>query len=309
MKAIAAIFLFFTTALYAEKAPFAAESDLVADLSDSLLDGIYRHPLPLCECACEKSVWLEGFGNYRKRYRTTERNEYSDGFGGLLAGFNYAVSPRSALNFFIGGSWGTIDIHNESSFDTDSILFGMTLEKCCRNRFFGAAFAVGVLSKKRDFLGVHEKAEGVFLTPELTYSCQFAFCNLCPIFTSTLRYAGFFPGDYQHREIFGTLYVRNRAIQLFTLREELAIPFCSYFFPYLGVAGRFQFSGNDVRSHLLLDNFEFSDGIRDSIAYGFLGIRGVKKCGCMNLLANFEGSYDSGKSWRILGELSFNYAY
>lgn len=310
MKVIAIIFLFFTATLYADKAPFAAQSDVVADLSDSILDGIYRHPLPFCELSCEKSVWLESFGSYRKRDKTSERNEYSNGLGGLLGGFNYAVSCRSALNFFVGGSWGNNGIRSETSFDTDSILFGMALEKLCTNRFFGAAIVVGVLRQERSFLDVREKAEGVFFTPEITYACRFAFCNLCPISTSTLRYAGFFPGDYQHREIFGTLYVKNRSIQLFTLREELAIPFCrSCFFPYLGVAGRFQFSGRRVESHLLLDDLDFSNGIHNSIGYGFVGLRGLKQCGCLRMQANLEGSYDTDKSWRVLGELTCNYAY
>lgn len=61
MKVIAAIFLLFASSLFADKASFAAQSDLVADLSDSVLNDIYHHPLYCYEGMCEKSVWLEGF--------------------------------------------------------------------------------------------------------------------------------------------------------------------------------------------------------------------------------------------------------
>jgi len=317
MKLILFVLLLSASTLFANKAPFAVQSDLVADLSDSVLNDIFHHRLGYDRCTFERSVWLEGFGSYRERNSTSQRNHYDNWFGGILGGFNYAVSCDNYLNFFIGGSWGEIDIHNESpNFDTHSILFGMTWERLCDNRFFGLAIAGGVLTQKRNFSGLFgdldEEAQGVFITPEFTYAHQFdCFCAR-PIFTSTLRYAGFFVGDYQHRETPGTLYIKKRSIQLLTLRGELAAPFsgsCFYFEPYLGFSGRFQFDGNHVKGRLSLDDRSFSDGIDSSIGYGLLGLRGSKRCGCLDFQANLEGSYDTDRSWRILGEFSLNYAY
>lgn len=317
MKSILLVLLLSVSTLFANKAPFAVQSDLVVDLSDSVLNGIFHHRLGFERCDFERSVWLEGFGSYRERGSSSERNRYDNWLGGVLGGFNYAVSCNSYLNFFVGGFWGEINIQNDSfSFDTDSIFFGMTWERLCEDRFFGLAIAGGVLSQERNFSGffgdLDEDPQGVFIAPELTYACQFNCLCMSPIFSSTLRYAGFFIRDYQHREIPGTLYVKERTIQLFTLRGELALPFsesCGYFEPYLGIAGRFQFDGNHVKGRLSLDNQSFSDGIDNSIGYGLLGLRASKQCGCLDLQANFEGSYDTDRSWRTLGELTINYTY
>jgi len=314
MKSILLVLLLFTSSLFAQKASFAAQSDLAGDLSDAVLSGIFHHRLGFDRCASERSVWFQGFGDYRGRESTSQRGRYDNWFAGVLGGFNYSVSCNSYLNFFVGGSWGAIDIPSESpNFDTDSILVGMTWERLCDNRFFGFAIAGGVLTQKRNVSGlfgdIDEEPQGVFITPEITYSYQFDCLCARPIFSSTLRYAGFFVRDYQHREILGTLYIKKRSIQLITLRGELAIPLCCYLEPYLGVAGRFQVDGNHVKGRLSLDDHSFSDGIDSSIGYGFLGFRGSKQCGCLDFQVNFEGSYDTDRSWRALGELSLNYAY
>ncbi len=317
MKSIFLVLLLSTSSLFAQKAPFAAQSDLILDLSDSVLDGIFHHRLGFDRCAFERNVWLEGFGSYRQRQSTSERSRYHNWLTGILGGFNYAVSCDNYLNFFAGASWGEIDIRDEPPhFDTDSILFGMTWERLCENRFFGLAIAGGFLSQKRTFSGVFgsvkEEPQGVFITPELAYSCQFDCMCVHPIFSSSLRYAGFFAGDYQHRETLGTLYVKERSIQLLTLRGELAAPLpanCFYLEPYLGFAGRFQFDGNHIKGRLSLEEHSFSDGIDNSIGYGFLGFRASERCGCWDLQANFEGSYDTDCSWRTLGELTLNYVY
>ena len=255
---------------------------------------------------------MEGLGNYRQRDSSSQRSHYDNWFGGALGGFNYGLSCDSYLNFFFGGSWGRIDIHDESNFDSDSVLFGMTYERLCDSSSFAFAIAGGYLTEERHFSGVHEEPRGVFLTPELTYAYQFACLKMCPIFATNLRYAGFFPRDYQHRETSGTLYVQKRSIQLLTLRGELATtPFACMccFQPYIGVAGRFQLDGNHVKGRLLQDRVSFSDGINNSTAYGMLGLRATKQCRIIDFQANLEGEYDSDKSWRILGGLSLNYAF
>jgi len=315
MKSILFLLLLSTSTLFAHKTPFAVQSDLVADLSDSLLGNVFHHRLGYDRCAPERSLWLEGFGSYRGRESTSRRTQYNNWLGGILGGVNFATSCDQYLNFFAGGSWGGIDISGDSpDFDTYSILFGMTWERLCENRFFGFAIAGGVLTQKRTVRGpfgtVDEEPEGIFITPELTCAYQFNCFCMRPIFTSSLRYAGFFVRDYQHRETLGTLFVKERSIQLLTLRGELAITCFGYFEPYLGLAGRFQLDGNTVKGRLALDNQSFSDGIDSLIGQGFLGLRGSSwQCGCLDFQANVEGSYDSDRSWRILGELSLNYAY
>ncbi len=305
MKAVFLVLFLSVSSLFAQKVSFASQSDLIADLSDAVLDGIYHHRLCQPRCCYERSVWLEGFGNFRHRNFS---DDYKDWFGGIIGGFNFALSCDSYLNFFVGGSLGEIDIDHESNFDTNSVFFGMTWEQLCGNSFYGFTIAGGYLEEERNY-SVHEEPRGVLFIPELTYAYQFDCMCIYPIFTSSLRYAGFFSHDYQHRETLGTLYVKKRSIQLFTLRGEFALPLCYGIEPYAGVGGRFQFDGNHIKGRLLQSTERFSDGIDNVIGYGLLGIRASRRCSCVDMQANAEWSYDSDSSWRILGELSLNYSY
>lgn len=313
MKRILLVLLLAAPSLFGQKTSFASQSDLTADLSDALLSGIYHHRLSEASYSCERSGWLEGFGNFRRRNSSGQRSRYDNWFGGAIGGLNYALSCDSYLNFFVAGSWGEIDIPSESDFDTYSALFGTTWEYFCDDgSFFGLAAAGGFLSQNRQYSGVRENPRGVFFTPELTYAYPFnCFCS-CPIFTSTLRYAGYFPKDYQHRQTTGTLYVKDRRLQLITLRGVLSSPVklcCATFEPYLGIAGRFQVDGNHVKGKRVDTDERFSDGIDSSIGYGLLGLRFSKHQGYLDYQANLEWSYDTDSSWRILGELNLNYRY
>ncbi len=318
MKYILSLFvcLFSASTLFAiPKAPFASQSDLVADLSDSVLNGIYHHRLNGVRYPCERNFWVDGFGSYRERQSDSNRSQYENGFGGILAGYNYALSCDSYFNFFVGGSYGQLDVKNESYYDTYSLLFGMTWEHFCEDSFVGFAFTGGYLKEDRHFkpnpgITVHEQPRGVFLSPELTYAREVNCFCMNPVFTSTLRYAGFFARDYEYRDILGTLDVQDRTIQMITLRGEFASPCRSTCFePYVGIAGRFQFDGNHLSGTLLTDHQSFSDGLDNTIVYGFIGVRFNKQCGCFDLQGNVEGSYDTDDSWRVLGELHLGYGY
>lgn len=323
MKKLAAFLVILTplfmTSLAAQSVHFAAQADLVADLSDSVLGDIYFHRLTCCDCACQvdqdccqKNAWLQGFGSYRERRRShtqgIDRDQYENTLGGVLAGFSTAVSDDAALNLFVGGSWGDIDPRsNERDFDTDSFLLGFSLEQLYCNQFVGFAFAAGVLEQKHNRSDRLDKAQGVFITPELTYATGFGWGRCCPILTSTLRYAGFFPSDYQVLELVGPLRIRNYNVQLLTIREEIAIPTCLS--PYIGVAGRFQLSGRKIESKLVLDHYRFDSGIENSIGYGFIGLRGSLDYNRFSLQGNIEGSYDTDRSARVLGQLTLNFAF
>ncbi len=229
-----------------------------------------------------------------------------------MVGLNYGLCCDTYLNYYGGGTWGSIDILGESNFDTESYFFGMSYEKVCNCTFFGFALAGGYLSADRTYQSIHEEPHGIFITPELTYARQLQDCCLEPIFTATLRYAGFFPRDYEHRETSGTLYVQKRSIQMVTLRGEAATdPFGCYLClqPYIGVSGRFQFDGNHIHGQLVNGRSNFSQGIDNSLAYGMVGLRLTKECGQFDLRGNVEAGVDSDQSWKVFGDLSLNYAF
>ncbi|NGX54887.1 MAG: hypothetical protein KR126chlam2_00507 [Chlamydiae bacterium] len=317
MKRILPLLLLCTSALFAQKAPFASQSDLVADVSDTLMGGIYHHRLGFESFAYERSAWVQMLGNYRERDSSSQRGHYENWFGGVVGGINYGLCQDSYLNFYLGGTWGNVDMYH-SNFDTESIFFGMSYEKVCDRAFFGFALAGGYLAEERHYQGVREEPRGLFVTPEVTYANQLCYRYLSPIFSATLRYAGFFPSDYEHGEIQGILYVQKRSIQLVSLRGEVATaPFACgrclrlfhYLQSYLGVSGRFQFDGNHVSGQLLGNRESFSQGVDRSIVYGMVGLRALKRCACTDLQASIEGNYDSDSSWRVYGEFSLNYAF
>lgn len=312
MKQFLLLLILYTSTLFAQKAPFASQSDLVADLSDSILNDIYFHRLNVKRCPGENRFWIDGFGNYRHRKDRSNRSNYEDRFGGVLLGLNSSLSSKNSLNIFVGASYGNIAIENERDFHTYSVLWGSSFEHLCAHQFFGFAFVAGFLDEERYYQDIHEKPRGILLSPEFCYSYLFNLGCLYPTFTANVRYAGFFSRDYQHRELLGTLYVRDRTIQLITLRSELGSVIPLKYLPietYIGVAGRFQFDGNTVEGKLFLDNQKFSDGIDSSIAYGLVGFRYIKRLRCFEFLANAEGSYDSDLSWRVLGKINLNYRY
>ena len=317
MRSFFLVFALFFSSLFAQTAPFAAQSDLAGDVSDAVLNHIYRRRLGFEPCGCERGAWVQGFGSYRSRNSDGSRERYEESFGGILAGLNYALCCDTEINFFIGGSWGCTDIRDgQPDYDTDSILLGMAFEHTCPNRFLGLTFVGGVLHSDRTIrapLNVSEDAQGLFIFPELTFAYRWACLPCCPITTVTARYAGWFINDYQVRQVPGTLYIRDRSIQLFTLRAEAALPFetpdCWTFQPYAALAGRFQFDGNRVHARLLLTELRFSDGIDSSLAQIILGARAAKRFGRFDLTANLEGSFDSGNSTRVLGVLTLSTVY
>lgn len=162
--------------------------------------------------------------------------------------------------------------------------------------------------------GINEEAQGLFITPDMTYSFQFDCACLSPLVTGYLRYAGFFSKDYQQSQASAALYIRDRSIQLFTVGGRIALPFqwdscCFSFNPYIGAVGRFQFDGNQIDARLLDFNLSLSDGLDDCIGYGLIGFEFSREYGCLKIQGNLEGSYDSDCSWRALGELNINYTF
>lgn len=300
--------LLLSATLFAQKAPFASQADLTVDLSDAIFANIYSNSLD-CLCCNGWSLWAQGIGDFRSRGSSSHRERYDNWFGGIMGGANFGFCDDSCLGFFLGGSLGEVDIQGESNFDSESIFFGISYERLCDFSSFGLALAGGYLREMRHFHSIHEEPRGLFLTPEFTFSSKLSSSCLSPIFSASLRYAGFFSHDYEHRETPGTLYVRNRSLQLLTLRGELASsPFSFPRFclePYIGLSGRFQVDGNHIHGRLLLNNESFSQGVDQSLAYGLVGMRVKRECGSTILKANIEGDYDTDRSWRVFGGVSY----
>jgi len=276
------------------------QADVVADLSDTILGGIYRHK----KCGC--GVWVQGIGSYRKRSYTVG---YDNWQGGFLVGYN-----AGSIGLFGGISFGEAEVDQRTQkAETTSYVAGLSYERVFCNTFLGLAIAVGYVDWDNERFvmnnlvpGGVEKARadmgGMFISPEVTLSHRFASFWLRPSMSFTLRYAGLFLGSYKEKGSLTDLSVKEREIDLLTTRFELSVPCFSGVEPYVGVSGRYQVGGYRVNAELLGKSLSFNQGGPRNLVALLLGVRAVRSLGCFDIFLNLEASFDNDSSSRILGE-------
>nr|NGX62022.1 hypothetical protein [Chlamydiota bacterium] len=297
---------------------FALQPDVLADLSDAVLNGIYRHQDGCNRCGC--GLWAQGIGSYRKRGHEHEVVGYDNWQGGFLLGYDTFMCG-GYLGVFGGATFGRaeVDEHTQRA-DINSYVGGITYEGSLCNTYIGLAVVLGYVDWDNDRFVMNNLAEGgverahadldgFFVSPEITIARRFG-CFVCePVLRFTARYAGLFFGDYQEKGSLTNLSVKDREVDLLTTRFEAAIPYCHScgecclsIEPYVGVFGRYQLGGNHVDAELLEEKIDFNQGGPRNLAAFLLGFRGVQSLGCMELFLNLEASFDNESSSRILGE-------
>jgi len=307
----------------------AMQADVVADLSDTILNGIYRHRTAFsCQCTpCGCGVWAQGIGSYRERSRNKDTVGHDNWQGGFLVGYDTPLYGGN-VSLFGGVSFGEAEVDEQTQkANTTSYVGGLTYERLFCNTFLGLALAVGYVDWDNERFvmnnlasGGVEKARtdtgGVFVSPEVTLAHFFSSLWCSPTMSFTLRYAGLFLGDYTEKGSLTNLSVKDREIDLLTTRFELSVPYtasrgicCWSIEPYLGVSGRYQVGGNRVDAELLGQSLSFDPGSPRNLAAFLLGFRGIQSFGCFNLFLNLEGSFDSCRSSRILGEGGIGFCF
>jgi len=304
----------------------AMQADVVADLSDTILNGIYRHRT--CHCTpCGCGVWTQGIGSYRKRSDNSHTVGHDNWQGGFLVGYDTYFCGGYA-NLFGGISYGEAEVDERTQkATTRSYVGGVTYERLFCNNFLGLAITAGYVDwdNKRIVMnnlvpGGVETARadtgGLFVSPEVTLGHHFASLWFCPIMSFTLRYAGLFLGDYSETGSVSNLSVKNRDIELLTTRFEVALPYgdsqgrcCWSLEPYFGAFGRYQVGGNRVDSELQGLPLKFNPGSPRNLVAFLVGFRGTQSFGCFNLSLNVEGSFDNFRSSRILGEGGIGFSF
>ncbi len=304
----------------------AMQADVAADLSDTILNNIYRHKLSCC-VPCGDGFWAQGIGSYRKRSHGSNVVGYDNWQGGFLFGYdkNYCGGD---IAFFLGASFGeaVVDERTQKA-DINSYVAGFAYERNVCNTFFGVASAFGYVDwDNRRYVmnnlapgGVetaHADINGLFVSPELTiaHTCSSPWCK--PVMSFTCRYAGLFLGDYREKGSTANLSVKHRQIDLLTTRFEVATPFsdsnpcfCWSVEPYLGVFGRYQVKGNRIEGVLLDQSIDFNQEGPRNLAAFLVGFRGTQSFDALNIFLNVEWSFDSASSARILGEGGFFWTY
>ncbi|MCH9626872.1 MAG: hypothetical protein S4CHLAM2_05030 [Chlamydiales bacterium] len=298
-----------------DRTGLAMQADLLADLSDPILNNIYRHRTAFsCACydPCQCGFWVEAIGSYRER---EERHlvHYNLRQGGFIIGYE----APGGLGLFAGASYGEAIVGEKTQKAEIRTSFGgASYERAFCNHFIGAAFAAGYTHFDNDRYimnnqvpGGVEKAQtqpdGFFFTPEITYAHSFCDWWCAPVLSGTIRYAGLFLGNDHEQGSNSNLTVYDRDIQLLTLRGELSAPKCTCFLdiePYIGVSGRFQVAGCDVSAELLGQALNFNSGISNNLATFLVGFRSAKTMGCFDLFFDLEADWDTGGSYRIFGD-------
>ncbi|MCC5832644.1 MAG: autotransporter domain-containing protein [Chlamydiales bacterium] len=298
---------------------FTLQPDLIADLSDTILNNIYRCRLDCCgSCSC--GIWAQGIGSYRKRSHDHHYVGYENLQSGFLIGYN-APFCKGLTSLFAGATFGHAEVDQQTQkADVNSYFGGLTYETCFCGTFIGLAVAAGYVDwDNARFVmnnlangGVeraHADISGVFISPELTFAREFPTIWCHPALTFTFRYAGFFPGNYQENGSIADLSVKRREIDLLTSRFEFAVPYsnqlgrcCWKIEPYVGAFGRYQVGGYKVDAELLGQSIQFDQEGRRNLVALLLGFRGIQSFGCLNLFLNVEASFDKASASRIIGQ-------
>ncbi|NGX54888.1 MAG: hypothetical protein KR126chlam2_00508 [Chlamydiae bacterium] len=303
----------------------AMQADVAADLSDTLLDGLYRHRFGCCKpCGC--GPWTELLGSYRKRSHGDDAVGYENWQGGFLIGYDAPICSGN-LSLFGGISFAKAEVDQITQrADINNYVGGLSYETRFCGTFLGLAMAAGYVSwDNQRFVMNNLAADGVesaradidgfFLSPDITLVRQLnIWCH--PILSLNVRYAGLFLGNYDERGSGSNLTVKDREIDLITPRLEAAIPYssswgscCWSVEPYVGGFGRFQVGGYRVDGELLGQSLQFDQEGPKNLAAFLLGFRGTQTIGRCHLFVNLEASFDSASSQRILGEGGLSWSY
>lgn len=309
---------------------FVMQPDMVEDLSDAILNNIFRYDRLFC-CnynPCCTEMWIQGIGSYRERDYGHNIFDYKNWQGGVLAGIDKTISAGN-LGTFVGYSYGRAKVEDDSQIvKTNSYIAGLSYEYCHCNTFLGFALAAGYVdwcntryimdNLANEGISIAEvDTGGGFVTPEAVIAHQFCFYKLSPVLSFTLRYAELFLGDYQEdQNVLGALSIKDRDIGLLDTRLELAIPlgkscrsFCWNIKPYVGVWGRYQVDGCKLQTELLNQSLLFDQGGPRNLVAFLYGLNGVVTICSWNFFLNIEGSFDNGSSNRVLGEAGISVSF
>lgn len=300
--------------------PYNAKQNACGVWVGEMANRTYRHQTkiapPPCPLTCS-SFWVKGLGSHRNRNRG-ELESYHNWQGGFLVGYNCPLW-QGDIGVLGGAAFGkAMASEVGQKGESTTYMVGASYERIFYHGFLGAALVAGYSSidNQRYVMnnlipdGVEKataEAHGLFISPELTYVQHFPSIWCSPTLTATLRYAGLFLGDYTESGSLANLSVNQRNIQLLTVRGEFGLPIgagrgvCRWE-PYLGVLGRFQLAGREVEAELLDQPLSFEPNNFSQIAALLLGIRSDHEIGRLTLFVNFEASFETYNSTRVLGE-------
>ncbi|MDR3624306.1 MAG: autotransporter domain-containing protein [Chlamydiales bacterium] len=295
----------------------AMQSDVTADLSDSVLNGLHLHRTRFCDCG----LWTEGIGSYRTRNAQPDTLSYTDFVAGLLIGYDTFIANQ-AVSVFGGCSYAEANI--KASPQQANITLGcagLSYDSCICGTSLSLAVMGGYLYWKNTRVVMNNLASGgmdkgrayingglISADISLGHGFPSLFCH--PYLIFDVRYAELFLGNYAETGSLADLTVFDRNVGLITTRLEIAFwrtQCLGFLEPFIGIFGRYQVAGRGVKAELLDIEFRFNQAGPLNLVAGLIGLRGSKIIGRWNSFFNIEASFDNAKSTRILAELGVKF--
>lgn len=299
-----------------DKTLFAMQVDIAHDLSDTVLDAI-DHDCCRKDCGC--GLWTKTVGSYRYRRENDELVSYNDKQIGQLLGLDKEWG-KSTFSFFGGYIYGEgqADGHLEKAC-YDTYLGGLAFTTSWCDNCIGLTFAGGYVDWDQERMIMANEAEGgvvigessasaTFITSEFLLSHQMCLDCLNPRFSFGLRHSGLYFGNYAEEGFDEAISIRNRDIDILTIRLEASAPFgfhCFCLEPFVGVYGRYQLRGEGIE--VAGARSPFDSGSISDVEAVFFGLRGEGHMGRQELSFSLSGDLDYDNSSRFVGNVGIRF--
>ncbi len=271
-------------------------------------------------------LWATPFGGYRDQAGTAFTTGFEYGFGGLVGGYDRAVSDTTLLGLFGGFTAGeTSSDRAVARIDAIGAFGGGYLSHGFGRAFVDLSVAAGVMMHDSErtiannlVAGGLETAtadyDGLFVTPALTFGLDTTVGATVLTPSLRLRYAGLALDGYHETGSVAALAIDERQVHVVELRGQLQAALAGGELDggawnlrvRAGVDGIFHW-GDEVDAVLLGQGLSFDAGEDDAVARGFLGAEAAfLTVGGALLTAGVEFGYDTAEAFTADGRLGVN---
>ena len=329
---------------------FAATDEILTDMTRSITGSVEAHlaaqrschhdgrvamgdmsvtpvaDLPPLPMACGTGLWGTLFGGYSKLEGAPETSELEHGFGGVMVGYDMALSASTVGGVFAVFAKGEAATPNDNySNDMTSGFGGAYVSHAAGSVFVDLSVTAGVMNNDQDRLvnnnlvaGGLETAsadyDGIVFSPSMKVGFNQGLYGSTLTPSVRVRYAGLYLDNYTEKGSATNLAVGDRDVHVVEVRGELAFALATnevesgFWHTQLkgGVDGIFNWS-DDVDATLLGTDIRFAAGDEDSIVRGFGGVEAVfTSHGGTQFTSAFEVGYDSAETFSADARLGVN---
>lgn len=279
---------------------------------------------------CGTGLWGSLHGGYSDMQATDATSGSEHGFGGLVVGYDRALSVATTGGLFGGFAKGEVTTPNEAFYNDMLTAYGGAYLSHVTGSglFFDLSVTAGVVMNDTERLvGNNQVAGGLetataeyggfLFSPSLKVGVDQGIGGSMLTPSVRVRYAGLYLDGYEESGSAAALAVGDRDVHVVEVRGELALALATkevesgFWHTQIkgGVDGIFNW-GDDVNSSLLGNNLAFATGDEDSIVRGFGGAEAVfTSHGGTQFTAGFEIGYDSAETFTADARMGVNVSF